>query len=299
MIMADERISRLIEDRKKPLLSFEFFPPKDDDSFAALEQTAGRLCKLKPDFITVTYGAGGSTRDRTLKMALRLREMYSVPVMPHLTCVGATVGELNEIIRTMYESGFRSIMALRGDPPRDQPAFVAPEGGLSHASELVTLIKKEFPDMGCGVAGYPEKHPEAPSLEADIDHLKEKIDCGADFITTQLFFENADFQWYRDMCRARGVTAPILPGLLPVISLPQARRIMELSQVAFPAALDQKLRRAGEKGPEAEKEGIRWAVDQIEELIESGVPGIHLYILNRPKTALDSALEDCIHRWHG
>lgn len=297
--MADERISRLIEERKKPLLSFEFFPPKDDDSLAALEQTACSLRKLKPDFITVTYGAGGSTRERTLKMALRLRDMYSVPVMPHLTCVGSTADELNEAVRTIYESGFRNIMALRGDPPRDQPSFVAPEGGLSRASELVTLIKNEFPDMGCGVAGYPEKHPEAPSLETDIDHLKEKIDCGADFITTQLFFENADFQWFRDMCRARGVTAPILPGLLPVISLPQAKRIMELSQVAFPSALDQKLKRAGEKGPEAEKAGIRWAVEQIEDLIESGVPGIHLYILNRPKTALDSALEDCIHRWHG
>ena len=299
MIMADERISRMIEDRKKPLLSFEFFPPKDDDSLAVLEQTACSLRKLRPDFITVTYGAGGSTRARTLKMALRLRDMYSVPVMPHLTCVGSTVEELNEAIRTIYECGFRNIMALRGDPPRDQPSFVAPEGGLSHASELVTLIKNEFPDMGCGVAGYPEKHPEAPSLETDIDHLKEKIDCGADFVTTQLFFENADFQWYRDMCRARGVAVPILPGLLPVISLPQAKRIMELSQVAFPFALDQKLTKAGEKGPDAEKEGIRWAVEQIEELIETGVPGIHLYILNRPKTALDSALEDCIHRWHG
>ncbi|MGD9873191.1 MAG: methylenetetrahydrofolate reductase [NAD(P)H] [Kiritimatiellia bacterium] len=297
--MADARISQLLENRKKPLLSFEFFPPKDDESFAALEQTASRLCKLKPDFITVTYGAGGSTRARTLKMALRLREMYNVPVMPHLTCVGSTVKELIEIVGMFYEHGFRNIMALRGDPPRDQLAFVAPEGGLSHASELVSLIKAEFPDIGCGVAGYPEAHPEAHSLETDIDHLMEKVDCGADFVTTQLFFENADFYWFRDLCRARGVTQPILAGLLPVISLPQIKRIMELSQVSFPAALEQKLKEAGEKGPEAEKAGIRWAVEQIEDLLANGVPGIHLYILNRPKTALDSELEDCIHRWHG
>lgn len=296
--MPDDRISRLLEERKRPLLSFEFFPPKDDESFAVLEQTAGRLCKLRPDFITVTYGAGGSTRDRTLKMALRLREMYGVPVMPHLTCVGSTVKDLTEIAGTFYEHGFRNIMALRGDPPKNQAQFVAHEGGLSHASELVRLIKSEFPDIGCGVAGYPEKHPEATSLEMDIDHLKEKVDCGADFVTTQLFFENADFQWFRDLCRERGVTVPILPGLLPVISLPQIKKIMELSRVAFPSALEQKLKAAGEKGPEAEKAGIRWAVDQIEGLIASGVPGIHLYILNRPKTALDSELEDCIHRWH-
>lgn len=290
MRMADTLISDLLARARKPLLSFEFFPPKDDTAWAALRATSEALRPLKPDFVTCTYGAGGSTRQRTLDVCGLLREMGFSPVMPHLTCVGHSRSDLEGILREWRQHGFRNIMTLRGDPPRGYSQFRPAPDGFSHAAELVALIKSEHPDMCCGVAGYPEAHPESVSPEADIRHLKAKVDAGGSFITTQLFFDNAHYYAFVKNCRKAGITQPILPGLLPVISLKQVQRMCAMCKTALPDALARELEAAGGEGEAAELVGIRWAERQIEDLLAHGAPGIHLYILNRAKAALSAEL---------
>ena len=203
-------ITQLITDGK-PLLSVEFFPPKTEEAVTDLQAAALEINALEPDFVSVTYGAGGTTRSRSAKVSQVMKDEVSLNVMPHLTCVGATREELGEIVDEFYNEGYRNIMTLRGDPPKGHEAFVATEGGFSYASDLVSFIKNRYPDFCLGVAGYPEKHPEAASLDKDLDHLKIKIEAGASFITTQLFFDNAAFYDFVEKARSRDIEVPIFP----------------------------------------------------------------------------------------
>jgi methylenetetrahydrofolate reductase (NADPH) len=288
--MPDITIRELFERRARPLLSFEFFPPKDDAAWAALRETGKALSGIRPDFVTCTYGAGGSTRQRTMAVCGFLRDIGFSPVMPHLTCVGHSRRELEQLVHEWYDLGFRNIMALRGDPPRGFSQFRPAPDGLSHASELVEMIRAMYPDICCGVAGYPETHPESVTPEADVRHLKLKLDAGGSFVTTQLFFDNDYYFDFVARCRAAGITQPILPGLLPVISLKQVQRMCAMCKTALPQALAAELEAAGGDGDAAEQVGIRWAERQIEDLLARGAPGIHLYILNRSKAALSAEL---------
>lgn len=286
----------LLINRRWPLLSFEFFPPKDDAGMQALETAASQLRAAKPDFVTVTYGAGGSTRHRTLEVCDLLRAAGFDPVMPHLTCVGSSRAELASIVDEIYERGYRNIMALRGDPPKGETTFRAAPDGLAYASDLVRLIRDRHPDICCGVAAYPEIHPEAVSAEEDLRNLGRKMAAGGAFSTTQLFFDNRTYFDFVKRCRAAGILDPIVPGLLPAISLKQARRMSERCRASLPAKLAAQMEAAGGEGPKAEEVAILWAVNQIEELLRYGVPGIHLYVLNRSKVALAPQLMDCFLR---
>lgn len=275
--------------QNRPLRSLEFFPPKDDAGVNALRETALSLKKIAPDFVSVTYGAGGSTRERTGQVSKILREEIGFTVMPHLTCVGHSRTELNGIADQLHRGGFRNIMALRGDPPKNQAEFVAAVDGLRYGSDLTALLKARHPDFSIGVGGYPEKHPEAPSLEVDLDNLKRKVDAGASFVTTQLFFDNAVYYRFVDQCRARGINLPIVPGIMPVLSFKQIRRFTEMCGASLPARLTKRLEAAGENPEVVEALGIEWALTQIRDLLAQGAPGYHLYILNRAKAALTLA----------
>jgi len=288
--MTDTAISSLLAHTKRPLLSFEFFPPKDDAGIETLRATCARLKPVQPDFVTVTYGAGGSTRERTFRVCSILAEMGFGPVMPHMTCVGSSRDELGELADMIYAKGYRNIMTLRGDPPKGDTTFKADPDGLSYAVELVKLLKNRHPDFCCGVAAYPEKHPEAATLESDIANLKAKCDAGGDFGTTQLFFDNAHYFSFVEKCRAAGINKPILPGLLPAVSLKQVERMCSMCNTYLPPELATRLRDAGDNAEAAEQAGIDWAIEQIRDLIHRGVPGVHLYILNRSKAALSQPL---------
>lgn len=282
----DLPISDLFSQKPHPLRSLEFFPPKDDAGVAALRETAHTLKRIAPDFVSVTYGAGGSTRERTAQVSRLLREEIGFTVMPHLTCVGHSRFELNDIADQLHAGGYRNIMTLRGDPPKGDTAFTPTPDGLRYANELVALLKARHPDFCLGVGGYPEKHPEAPSLEADLDHLNRKVDAGAGFITTQLFFDNAVYYRFVERCRARGIAIPIVPGIMPVLSLKQIKRFTEMCGASLPARLIKRLEAAGDHPEVVEALGIEWALGQIRELLERGAPGYHLYILNRAKSGL-------------
>lgn len=282
----DLPISDLFSQKPHPLRSLEFFPPKDNAGVEALRQTAATLKRIAPDFVSVTYGAGGSTRERTAQVSRLLREEIGFTVMPHLTCVGHSRFELNDVADQLHAGGYRNIMTLRGDPPKGDTAFKPTADGLRYASELVALLKTRHPDFCLGVGGYPEKHPEAPSLDVDLDNLKRKIDAGADFITTQLFFDNAVYYRFVDQCRARGIHVPIVPGIMPVLSLKQIKRFTEMCGASLPATLIKRLEAAGEHPEVVEALGIEWALSQIRELLARGAPGYHLYILNRAKSGL-------------
>lgn len=267
----------------RQLRSVEFFPPKDEAAGERMLKAASEIEKLEPDFVSITYGAGGSTRDRSLKYAKLLQEEHGFRVMPHLTCVGHAKSELCEIIDQFYETGFRNIMALRGDPPKGETDFKPHPDGLAYANELVELIKERHPDIGIGVAGYPETHPEATSAKDDIQNLARKVAAGADFVTTQLFFENAAYYRFVEQCRAAGIEVPILPGILPVLNLAQVRRFCEMCQAELPSTLEENLVAAGEDKEAAQEAGIDWAFEQVKDLMGNGAPGFHLYILNRAK----------------
>lgn len=277
----------------KPVISIEFFPPKSDDAAGQLLQTADSLSAFQPDFASITYGAGGSTRSRTLKYARSLHEDYGYTVMPHLTCVGHSRDELKQIIAEFKAAGLSQIMALRGDPPKGQSDFTPHPDGLRYANELVELIKEEYPECTVAVAGYPEKHPEAASAEIDLVNLKRKVDAGADFVTTQLFYDNQQYFNFVSNCRKQGIQPPILPGLMSIISRDQALRFCEMCGTSIPAELDAQLLAAGDDKAAVEAVGVEWTYQQARELLEKGAPGLHLYILNRanPTIALMEKLQ--------
>ena len=281
----DRPISELFAERRV-LRSLEFFPPKDDAGVEALRATAQALRRMQPDFVSVTYGAGGTTRDRTAQVSAMLRTEFGFTVMPHLTCVGHSRAELSALADRIHGGGFRNIMTLRGDPPKGTIEFKVATDGLRHASELAELLKARHNDFCLGVAGYPEKHPEAPSLEADLTHLRRKVDAGAAFVTTQLFFDNAVYYRFVEKCRAAGITVPIVPGIMPVLSLKQIQRFTQMCGATLPEQLTKRLEAAADNSDVVETIGIDWALNQIRGLIANGAPGYHLYILNRAKGAL-------------
>jgi len=261
-------------------LSFELFPPKTDAGVEALMTTVGELMRFAPDFMTCTYGAGGSTRDRTLQVASAVRQQHGVPVASHLTCVGSTRDELRSYLHKASAAGIDYIVALRGDPPKGESAFQVTAGGLRYANELVSLIRAEFPNFGIAVAGYPEVHQECPSAELDLQNLKRKVDAGADIVVTQLFYDNADFYRFRDGCERAGIRVPIVPGILPVTNLAQVQRITSLCKAKLPESFVAQLsQREDEQWQFAV--GVDHARQQVQDLIASGVPGVHFYVLNK------------------
>jgi methylenetetrahydrofolate reductase (NADPH) len=261
-------------------LSFELFPPKTVAGEGAMYDSVQHLMSFRPAVITCTYGAGGSTREKTLEITTAVNERFGVKVASHLTCVGTTVDELRAYLREAWQRGVENIVALRGDPPKGETTFRTHAGGLTYANELVTLIRREFPQFGIAVAGYPETHQEAPNAEVDLDNLRRKVDCGADVIITQLFYDNADFFRFRDRCVARGIKVPIVPGLLPVTNLAQIQRITSLCKATLPADFVAKL---GQKDdPQWQFEvGVEQCTTQTRELLAAEIPGIHYYVLNK------------------
>ncbi|MCX5734809.1 MAG: methylenetetrahydrofolate reductase [NAD(P)H] [candidate division NC10 bacterium] len=272
--------------QQQPCFSFEFFPPRTREGAEQLYKTMVDLVLLRPSYVSVTYGAGGSTRELTHGLMIRIREHTGLTVVSHMTCVGATKADIGEILREYQEHGIDDIMALRGDPPKGETSFRQPEGGFAHAADLVAFVRGSFPAMGIGVAGFPEGHPETPNRLIEMDHLKAKVDAGADYICTQLFFDNRDFYDFCERCEIAGITVPIIAGIMPVASLKGMQRMAELALGArFPARLIKSLVRA--KDDEyVERVGIHWATEQVRDLIDHGVKGVHFYTLNRSKATL-------------
>ena len=272
--------------RDKLTFSFEFSPPRDAPAADQLYRTIRDLAPLGPSYVSVTYGAGGSTRLLTHELVVRIRKETGLTVVSHLTCSGSTRDETVAILETYRKSGIENIMALRGDPPAGTGAFVPAKGGCGHAVELVGLIKRQFPEMGIGVAGYPEGHPETPNRLREMDYLKAKVDAGADFVCTQFFFDNHDFYDFCERSRIAGITVPILAGVMPVTSLKGMTRMADLAAgTHFPARLLKALSRA-EDDEHVEKVGVHWATEQVSDLIDNGVKGVHFYTLNKSKATL-------------
>lgn len=272
-------------------LSIEIFPPKSSDGDEALWENLGRLVRFRPAFVSCTYGAGGSTRTRTLDLCTEIQRRFATPATAHFTCVGATRGQLCEWLHEARTAGIRNIMALRGDAPAGQATFLQTAGGLRYANELVSLIRAEFPDLGIGVAGYPEKHPEAPSAEADLENLRVKVAAGAQAVFTQLFFVNENFFRFRERCAAAGIDVPIVPGIMPITNFAQIKRITSLCGAMLPEELSSRLEAVQDDKAAQFEIGVDYAVRQCRDLMEAGVPGIHFYVLNRSQaceTILDA-----------
>ena len=283
--MPDRPISELFAEGRV-LRSLEFFPPRDDAAVEALRETAAALAKIEPDFVSVTYGAGGGTRARTAQVSAMLRHEFGFTVMPHLTAVNHTAEDIAAVADEHYRNGIRNVMALRGDVPPGSTAEMAFSDGLRFGSDVVALLKGRHEDFCLGVGGYPEKHPEAESADVDLANLRRKVDAGAGFVTTQLFFDNADFYRFVDRSRAAGIDVPIVPGIMPVLSLKQITRITDLCGASLPERLVRRLEAAGDRPEIVEHVGIDWALGQIRDLLDHGVPGYHLYVLNRARAAL-------------
>jgi methylenetetrahydrofolate reductase (NADPH) len=262
-------------------LSFELFPPKTVEGEAGLYKNLADLMAFKPAYVTCTYGAGGSTRQKTLDIVTRVRERFGCPVASHLTCVAATVDDLRSYLALARQRGVQNIVALRGDPPKGQTEFQQAAGGLRYANELVELIAAEFPEFGIAVAGYPETHLEAPSPDADLANLKRKVEAGGHVVITQLFYDNADYFAFRERCRAAGITAPIVPGILPVTNFAQIQRITALCKAHLPASFVAELHACGDDESAQFQVGVDHATRQVRELVAAGVPGVHFYVLNK------------------
>ncbi|MEM6797962.1 MAG: methylenetetrahydrofolate reductase [NAD(P)H] [Planctomycetota bacterium] len=265
-------------------LSFELFPPKTEAGEAALFRHAEKLMGFEPSYITCTYGAGGSTQDKTLAIAARIRSEYEIPVATHLTCVGRTAEEIRQYLAAADERGVQNVVALRGDPPQGESEFRPVDGGFHYANELVAMIRSDFPEMDIAVGGYPEVHQEAPSAEVDLQNLKRKVDAGADVIITQLFYDNDDFFRFRDDCVAAGIDVPVVPGLMPITKLAQIQRITSMCGAKLPAALIDRLEAAGEDASAQAAAGAEFATEQTQALVDDGVAGIHFYVLNKSET---------------
>ena len=262
-------------------LSFELFPPKTPESESVMWRTVDELMAFDPALITCTYGAGGSTRGTTLDVLKGVIGRHNLPVASHLTCVGSSVDELRDYLREALALGVTAIVALRGDPPKGETAFRQADGGLRYASELVALIRSEFPEFGILVAGYPETHQEAVSPAADLENLQRKCAAGGDVVVTQLFYDNADFFRFRDRCAALGISQPIVPGVMPVTNFAQIRRIASLCKAQLPDAFTRAFEAAGDDEAAQFEAGVTYAARQVEALVAAGVPGIHFYVLNK------------------
>jgi methylenetetrahydrofolate reductase (NADPH) len=265
---------------KRPVFSVELFPPKTAEAREQLFATARSLRELEPDFVSVTYGAGGSTREGTVEITRELREELGFETMAHLSCVGETREGLAATLDRIAAAGIENVFALRGDPPRGEEDFVQPDGGLGSAAELAAFIGTEW-DFTIGGACFPEVHPEAPDLETDLDYLKTKVEAGASFLITQLFFDNQVYFDFVAAARERGIEVPILAGVIPVASFAQTKRICELCDASIPSRLEEAFSTAGGDERAEFELGIAYAAQQCAELLLGGAPGIHFYALNR------------------
>jgi len=284
------RISEKLHTRR-PFFSFEFFPPKDDEGSRALLSTIELLAPLRPAFVSITYGAAGSSRERTVALAKQIQREIGLTVMAHVTCVGSTRAELRSLFDDLARGGIENVLALRGDPPKGAAAFEAPPGGFAHAIDLIVMLRRNY-DFCIGAACYPETHTEAPSPQADLHRLKEKVDAGADFLISQLFFDNDRFAEFDAQARACGIDVPLIPGLMPITNASQVTRFTSSIGASIPPKLLRELELRREDPKAVEDLGVAYAALQATELLGRGAPGIHFYTLNRsPATrAIVSAL---------
>lgn len=272
--------------KNKTSFSYEFFPPKTKKASDRLFTTIQQLSLYNPSYVSVTYGAGGSTRELTHDLIIKIRKQIKIPVVSHLTCIGSTKREILAILEKYSRSGIENILAIRGDQPQNHVPLHTVADGFTYAAELVAFIKKHFPKMGIGVAGYPEGHPQTPNRLKEIELLKQKVDAGADYICTQLFFENRDFYDFRERCELASIKVPIIAGIMPITSLKSMHRIAELALGArIPAKLLKAINRVNDPSL-VENVGIHWATEQVLELLDNGVKGIHFYTLNRSNATL-------------
>ncbi len=263
-----------------PKFSFEFFPPRSPEAVERLYATARELKALDPRFVSVTYGAGGSTRELTVELVTRMKDELHLETMAHLTCVGHTKEELAEVLDRLAAGGIENVLALRGDPPKGETKFVRPEGGFGHAQELTRFIKERYSFCVAGAA-YPETHVDAADAESDLRHLKEKVDGGAEFLITQLFFEPDDYFRFVERARKIGIQVPIIPGLMPVTNVAQIHRFTSMCGARVPDSLRDLLDRVKDDDQAVIAVGVEWASDQGRRLLAGGAPGLHFYTLNR------------------
>jgi methylenetetrahydrofolate reductase (NADPH) len=273
------RIKELFR-QKKPVVSFEIFPPKPDYPLETVFATVSGLQDLRPDFISVTYGAGGSNRERTVRIAARVKTDFQIETMAHLTCVGQSPEELDRVIAELQANGIENILALRGDPPRDEPDYFTKPGYYRYAAELVAHIRKKG-DFSIGAAAYPEGHAECRRFAEDWQYLREKAQMGVDFLITQLFFDNRVFYNFKESLLRLGVDLPVSAGIMPVLNSRQIRKILYLSGASIPAKLLLLFDKYNDDPESFEKAGIEYAIGQINDLFAGGVEGIHLYTMNR------------------
>ena len=274
------RIDELLESTDSPVFSFEFFPPKTDEGEHRLRATLTELARLEPDFVSVTYGAGGSTRERTVEITKWIKQELGIEAMAHLSCVGTTREELMEILDEIAQGGIENVLALRGDPPRGQTEWQPHPGGLHYSTELAELISGGYP-FGIGAACFPEVHPDAPDLAHDLHFLKQKVESGATFLITQLFFDNELYFRFVDEARAAGIEAPITPGIMPITDLGQIKTITGMCGASIPPALLTQLEARADDPDAVLQLGVSYATLQCAELLARGAPGIHFYTLNR------------------
>ena len=281
---------------QRPTLSFEFFPPKSAEASEALYQTIGELEAFKPSFVSVTYGAGGSTRELTHDLVVRIKTTTSLDPIPHLTCVCHSEADVAAILERYAKAGVSNILALGGDPPKGLTGYDRAKDAFQHAADLVAFIKKfndsgAHPDkrgFGIGVAGFPEGHPTTPNRVLEMDYLKAKVDAGADYICTQLFFDNHDFYDFRDRCRLAGISVPIIAGIMPITSASGMKRMAELAAGArYPAKLLRAISRAGKDDEAVQRVGVHYATEQCRDLLDNDVDGIHFYTLNKSQATRD------------
>ena len=286
------RIDELLAQQHRPVFSFEFFPPKTEDGLHNLFEAIGELRSLRPDYVSVTYGAGGSTAHKTIEIVSRIKEEYGIEAMAHFTCVGSNVDQLRDTLGAMVEAGVDNVLALRGDPPAGHDEWVKTEGGLEYSRELVELIREGYP-FSIGAACFPETHIHATSAEDDLYYLKEKVDAGARFLITQLFFDNALYFDFVHRARDIGIDVPIVPGIMPITNVKQLERMTSLCGASIPSRLRRELVSRSDQPDAVGDFGVAYATMQCAELLRGGAPGIHFYTLNRsPATrAILSALK--------
>ena len=266
--------------KKKRTISCEFFPPREADGIPNVMRAVQRVSAFNPDYVSVTYGAGGSTRAFTEEITTRVKQEADLEVMAHLTCVGQTSEEIHHVLERLDEAGIENVIALRGDPPRGETDFVPVEGGFQHATDLIEHIREHF-TFGIAGACYPEGHVESVNMDSDLDYVKQKVDLGADFLVTQLFYDNRHFYDFMERAEKAGIDVPIVPGVLPILSAAQIRRFTSLCGATIPEGLDQRLDQFYDDDNAARDLGIEYATQQVQDLWDNGVPGIHFYVLNR------------------
>ncbi|MCG3196978.1 MAG: 5,10-methylenetetrahydrofolate reductase [bacterium] len=289
------RIDQLLS-RHKPSFSFEFFPPKDEEGFAQLYRTLETLKPLAPTFVSVTFGAGGGTRAKTVDLVKRIKTEIGLEPMAHLTCVGMDRKQLSGILDELQSSGIDNVLALRGDPPKGQERFLTTEGGFSYANELAAFIRSRW-SFAIGGACYPEVHPEAASEAADLDALKRKVDSGASFLISQLFFDNELFLRFRDKASRAGIRTPILAGIMPILNTRQIKRFAQMCGASIPVDLGRSIEAVEDDEEAVRHIGAFHATNQCLGLISEGVDGIHFYTLNR--SSATRAIYQLLRTWRG